>query len=165
MANISEYHASHIARVEVSFFLTARDLDPTEVSESIGLRADKMARRGDPRRNCKGEPITPHSEGLWMITTEGNVTSKDINDHIHFLLELLLPHRNTICELVARLKAETFFDVLWTSDYLYAGTGPQISSNALRGMSDLGASIGFDIYEEAVDSIPAKQPGSNLEND
>ena len=49
------------------------------------------------------------------------------------------------------MKGETFFDVLWTSNYLYAGTGPIISHGGLQGMSDLGASIGFDIYQDEVD--------------
>jgi hypothetical protein len=42
---------------------------------------------------------------------------------------------------------ETFFDVLWKSTYLYAGTGPLIEARHLRGMAELNAGMGFDIYQ------------------
>jgi hypothetical protein len=151
MASINEQHASHIGTVQVSFFLSALDLNPDAISEVTGLNPDKTAKRGDDRRNYKGGQISPHQEGFWMISSEGKVESKDINDHIDFLLALLLPHRATLSQIVWQLKGETFFDVLWTSNYLYAGTGPIISYKSLQGMSDLGASIGFDIYQDEVD--------------
>lgn len=86
-----------------------------------------------------------------MVSSESRVDSKDINDHINALLALLLPHQKRLSQLMDQLNAESYFDVLWTSSYLYAGTGPIISQKALRGMSDLRASIGFDIYEDEVD--------------
>lgn len=151
MSSINEQHASHIGRVQVSFFLSALDLDPNAISEMTRLNPDKTARRGDERRNYKGELVSPHDEGFWMISSEGKVESKDINDHIKFLLALLLPHRKTLSKVIGHMKGEAFFDVLWTSNYLYAGTGPMISHDALQGMSDLGASIGFDIYQDEED--------------
>jgi len=151
MSSINEEHASLIGRVQVSFFLSALELDPELISQMTRLNPDKKAKRGDERKNYKGEVITPHQEGFWMISSEGKVESKDINDHIGYLLALLLPHRSTFSDIVRQMKAETFFDVLWTSNYLYAGTGPIISHESLQGMSDLGASIGFDIYQEEVE--------------
>ena len=151
MADISEHHASHIGRVKVDFSLSALDLDPGAISLVTGLKPDRAAKRGDERRNHKGQLLSPHDEGFWMISSSSRVESKDINDHIDSLLTLLLPHRETFLQVVEQMKGEAFFDVLWTSSYLYAGTGPLISREALRGMSDLGASIGFDIYQDAVD--------------
>ncbi|HKR60079.1 MAG TPA: DUF4279 domain-containing protein, partial [Pyrinomonadaceae bacterium] len=83
MTSINEQHASHIGRVQVSFFLSASDLDPDAISEITGLDPDKTAKRGDQRRNYKGELISPQAEGFWMISSEGKVESKDINDHIN----------------------------------------------------------------------------------
>ena len=151
MSSISEEHASHIGRVQVSFFLSALELDPDAISEITGLNPDKKAKRGDERRNYKGDVITPQKEGFWMISSEGKVESKDICDHIGYLLALLIPHRVALLKIVRQMRGETFFDVLWTSNYLYAGTGPIISHGGLQGMSDLGASIGFDIYQDEVD--------------
>jgi hypothetical protein len=44
-------------------------------------------------------------------------------------------------------EGETSFEVLWESSYLYAGTGPIIDRQNLQGVSQLHASIGFDIYQ------------------
>ena len=152
MPDIDAYHASHIGRVKADFYVSARDLDPNSISQITGLQANRSAKRGQERRNYGGELISPHDEGFWMISSEDRVESKDLNDHIGSLLTLLLPHKETISELLSELKGEAYFDVLWTSNYLYAGTGPLISREVLGGMSDLGASIGFDIYQEEIDA-------------
>jgi hypothetical protein len=151
MDGIDEQHASHIGRVKVDFLLSALDLDPKTITERTGLHPDKSAKRGDERRNYKRDLIAPHDEGFWMLSSEGKVISKDINDHIGLLLGLLLPRRETFLAVVNEMAGEAFFDVLWTSNYLYAGTGPIISREALQGMSELGASIGFDIYQDDED--------------
>jgi hypothetical protein len=151
MDQINEEHASHIGRVKVDFFVSALALEPAKVTEWIGLQPDKMARCGDERRNYKGDLISPHDEGFWMISSKGRVNSKDVNEHIGFLLKVLLPHREKVLHVINEMNGETYFDVLWTSNYLYAGTGPLISRDALQGMSDLGASMGFDIYQDDVD--------------
>ena len=150
MNGISEYHASHIVRVKVDFLVSSYDLDPTAITHLIGLNPDKSAKRGDERKNYKGDLIGPHEEGFWLLSSSGKVTSKDINDHIRGLLKILFPHRNIFLQIVNEMGGETYFDVLWTSNYLYAGTGPVISRDSLRGISELGASMGFDIYQEEV---------------
>jgi len=61
---------------------------------------------------------------------------------------VLLPNQKVILQIIAEMKGETYFDVLWTSNYLYAGTGLVLSHKIVRGMSDSGASIGFDIYQD-----------------
>lgn len=151
MERIDAQHASHIGRVKADFYLSARDLDPGAVSQITGLQPDRTAKRGDERRNYKGDLLSPHDEGFWMISSADRVDSKDVNDHVKSLLAVLLPYRKVFLQIIGELKGETFFDVLWTSNYLYAGTGPVISRDVLQGMSDLGASIGFDIYEDEVD--------------
>ena len=148
MEGINAYHASHIGRVKAEFYLSARDLDPEAVSQITGVQPDRAARRGDERRNYKGDLISPHDEGVWMISSAARVQSKDVNVHLNSLLTVLLPSQKVILQIIAEMKAETYFGVLWTSNYLYAGTGPVLSHEVVRGMSDLGASIGFDIYAD-----------------
>ena len=146
ISDLNEFHASHIGRVMVAFFLSARDLDPNLISQATGLEPDGSAKLGDERRNYVGNLLSPHDEGFWMLSSKGRVESKDINLHINSLLELLLPHQQTFLQVLTEMNGKSYFDVLWTSSYLYAGTGPMIAREMLRGMSDLGASIGFDIY-------------------
>jgi hypothetical protein len=60
--------------------------------------------------------------GLWRLSSEGAVTSKDVNDHFGFLLDRLLPHQAVLRDFAA--TGEGSFIVFWESSYLYAGTGP-----------------------------------------
>ena len=147
--SINELHASHIRRVGVDFYLSSPSLDPGEVTEALSLQPDKSAKRGDERRNYSGNLLSPHEEGFWMLSSKGKVNgkfqSKDINEHIVFLLKLLLPHRESILRFAE--GGETSFSVLWESSYLYAGTGPEIFRECIEGISQLGAGIGFDIYQ------------------
>jgi hypothetical protein len=63
---------------------------------------------------------------------------------------MLLPHRETIHRFAR--NGETYFDVLWESSYLYAGTGPELDRDCITGISQLGAGLGFDIYEIDADA-------------
>jgi hypothetical protein len=147
--SINELHASHIGRIGVDFYLESPTLAPSEVTAALGLQPDKFASRGDARRNYVGTLLSPHQKGFWSLSSKGKVQgdlhSKDINEHLMFLLKLLLPHRENILRFAK--AGETFFDVLWESSYLYAGTGPVISRECIEGIAQLSAGIGFDIYQ------------------
>lgn len=147
--SINELHASHIGRVGVDFYMASPSLNPSEVTAALGIQPDKFASRGDERRNYGGSLLSPHEEGFWLLSSKGKVQgeleSKDIDEHFMFLLKQLLPHRESILRFAE--GGETSFGVLWESSYLYAGTGPIISRECIAGIAQLGADIGFDIYE------------------
>lgn len=143
--SISAEHASHIRKVKVGFIISGHSLNPNIVTERLNIEPDGAAQKGDERLNPLREKLTPHTEGFWRIDTENKVHSKDINEHLHHLLDRLLPHRDQILQFAQ--MGETFFDVLWQSTYLYAGTGPVIDGENLQGIAQLQASIGFDIYQ------------------
>ena len=147
--SINNFHASHIGRVRVNFLIAAPDLNPQEVTAVLGIQPDKVAQRGDERRNAAGALLSPHEGGFWLLSSKGRVDgelhSKDLNQHLMFLLKLLLPHRESILRFAG--SGETYFDVLWESSYLYAGTGPVIRPECIEGIAQLAASLGFDIYQ------------------
>jgi hypothetical protein len=142
---ISDLHASHIRRVKVTFYVFGTDLDPEVVTSSIGVVPCSSAKRGGERRNPAGTPLTPHTKGHWAFSSVPSVTSKDINDHFAKVLSVVLPHVDVLSRFAE--GGETFFDVLWESTYLYAGTGPQIEPCHVQGVASLRAGLGFDIYE------------------
>ena len=142
---MNELHASHIKQVRVGFSISGQSLIPERVTEAIGIQPDHSAHRGDAKRNYHGQIIGTHSESYWVLSTENKVESKDINDHLRYLLSRLLPYRETLLEIAE--GGETYFDVLWKSTYLYAGTGPVIEPDCLRGVAQLEAGMGFDIYQ------------------
>jgi hypothetical protein len=148
--SINKSHASHIGRVNVDFVLFGPDLEPTEVSVALGIQPDSSGRKGDERHAPNGKLIGHENEGWWRIDSTPRlkvtgIARKDINEHLAVLLDLLLPKKEILNQF--RPKAEAFLGVVWTSCYLYAGTGPLIESKHLKGIAALGAGMGFDIYQ------------------
>lgn len=142
---ISESHAAHIRQVHIEFVIESPKLDPKMVTERIGLSPSGTGRKGEQRRNFKGDVVGVEENGWWQLSTKGIVASKDINDHFHFLLDRLLPHRESVLKFAE--GGETYFGVRWESTYLYAGTGPLIDSKSISGVAALVAGMGFDIYQ------------------
>lgn len=147
MNKLNEEHERHIGRVEVSFYISARDLDPDELTKKLQIAPDSQAKRGDEQKNYVGKVVSTHEEGYWMITSKGRIDSKNINDHFEVLFRLLHPIRHLFGCYISELQGETYFDVLWESSYLYAGTGPVLSATVIKKSGDVRASIGFDIYQ------------------
>jgi len=143
--DLNPSYESHIVKVAVAFEPTAPDLDPDDLSRILNVKPDDSAKPGDERRNYAGDLLAPHQEGWWKLSTEGKVQSKDINAHFNYLLDILLPHKEEILKLIA--NGETYFNVVWKSTYLYAGTGPIIERECINGIAALNAEIGFDIYQ------------------
>jgi hypothetical protein len=92
-------------------------------------------------------PVSTH--GFWSVSSQGRVeaglAAKDVNEHLRYLLRVLLPAREAILKFAH--GGETYFDVLWESSYLYAGTGPEIAGDCIAGIYQLNAGLGFDIYQ------------------
>ncbi|QEL15117.1 DUF4279 domain-containing protein [Limnoglobus roseus] len=143
---ISDFHASHIRRVRVTFTVSAPELDPTEVTRRMGLTPSQSNRRGEERRHPRsGATLEPYLVGCWTVSSTPAIDSKDVNDHFRWLLDRLLPGQAVILPLAT--EGETYFDVLWESTYLYAGTGPLLDAECLAGVAALNAGMGFDIYQ------------------
>jgi len=143
--SVNPLYEAHIREVAVDFDLTAPGLDPDAVSSEIGVAPSQSARRGDERSSFTGHLLDPHDEGWWQLSSRGAIESRDANDHFHYLLTRLLPHRDYICQVAK--DGRTYFGVLWKSTYLYAGTGPMLARDCIAGVSRLKAEIGFDIYQ------------------
>ena len=142
---LNPHHEAHIRGVAVTFSVSAPDLDPDAVTVATGLQPDRQARRGDERRNRAGKLLGFEQEGWWALGTRGKLDSKDVRVHFHYLHAQLLPHAALIRAFAE--GGETYFDVVWKSTYLYAGTGPIFDADSIRGIAELGAGMGFDIYQ------------------
>jgi len=138
-------YEDHIGRVRVGFILSAPALAPDDVTALVGLEPSHSALHGGERKNFRGDVLGTEDEGYWRYDSHPSITSKDVNDHIRYLLSLLLPHRDGL-RLIAR-DVVAYFDVLWESSYLYAGTGPVLDQDCVAGIAALSAGIGFDIYQ------------------
>ena len=148
MGDLNELYLSHIGRVCAGFVISAKDLDPSVLTLNTQIQPSSSAKFGDEAHDYRGRPLfRTHDEGFWRISSDNLVVSKDVNDHCTYLLDLLLPHNDLILTTLREVTGEAYFDILWESSYLYAGTGPILSKEVIKGASLLNASIGFDIYQ------------------
>ncbi len=147
---LDKNYASQIGTVHVDFELSSPSLDPSVVTATLGILPDRSWNLGEEPLTANGKAkLAPREDGLWVLSSENKIQGdesvvKDINDHLHYLLDRLLPYQKPIQEFAK--DGDIFFDVLWTSRRLFAGDGPQISKQCLAGIAALGADIGFDIY-------------------
>jgi hypothetical protein len=149
MSDLSEFEASTILAVRVAFSLIGPKLIPCEITSRVGVTPDFTIEAGAPWLNPLGQQIGVHETGLWGISSARRVQSKDINDHLQYLLGRLLPRKRILCELTAENQA--YFDILWKSRYLNAGAGLRLDPEWVSGIAALKASLRFDIYQQAAD--------------
>jgi hypothetical protein len=123
---LNPLHAAHIGRVAVTLSFTMPGEDAAAVGRALDLPGDVDGER-------------------WMIRSVPSVESNDLNDHLRFLLAHTLPHRERLHDVTE--GGEVYADVLWESSYLYAGTGPVLAPDVIQGLGQLGATLGFDIYQ------------------
>jgi hypothetical protein len=127
----------------VSFRLGGDRLAPEAVERATGLVADFAAAKGDVRRSSTAREIRQRT-GVWLVTSEGRVESTSVERHLIYVLEKVEPAKEELLA-VAREQGLTadFFC------YCVSATGhggPEIGADTLRRISELGASLGFDLY-------------------
>ena len=137
---ISEFHASTIIEVSVSFGFTEFSCDPSVITATLGVEPDIITIAGAPRVLKSGHEVkTPHS--TWCIRS--GIISKDVNDHLRDLLLQIQSMNNSF----SKDWGEPFFNVLWKSNYLYAGNGPYYEPDVLSEIGKLNCAIYQDIYQ------------------
>lgn len=125
-----------------TFRLFHEQLDPSRISERLGLEPTSQQRRGehlhpDPRHDV------PAMVGGWFLSTGTKVDSKDIRRHIDWLVEMLGPRR----EQLEQLREEgVHMDVhcYWGSAAGHGG--PTLSAAQMEQLARLGLDVWFDVY-------------------
>lgn len=105
---ISDFHASHVRRVRVTFCIASTDMDPRRVSELLGVYPSKTVQRGDERRNAAGHIVGTEDQAHWCLSTRGAVESKDINEHFRYLQAQLPITREVLEPVGANYQASIY---------------------------------------------------------
>ena len=125
-----------------SLCVYADSLDPTQITDRLGLRPTQSFLRGDPitthRRRYGGHPT-----GGWLLRSRDELQSEDLAAHVAWLLQRIMPAAESIRGLVA-----DGFDVaiICVVSGRPGGGGPTVEPNALRDIAALGVPVDFDIY-------------------
>lgn len=82
---------------------SGEDLDPDSISRLIDLNSSSSNRRGDPMaRPRPGRPTPLARRGGISYSTYRSIVSDDINDHLRYLLNAVLPVADQLKKLVER---------------------------------------------------------------
>lgn len=124
------------------------DLDPTTVTERLGIEPSKVQRRGVVRP-IMGVPKQAPLNG-WFLDSEGHIESRDTRRHIDWLLDRV---EGKAAALEALVESGARVDICcpWVSRSGHGG--PCLSPAQLRRLADLGIEFWFDLYDHPVDTL------------
>lgn len=129
-------------QVKATFRIMGASLNPDKVSTLLGISPDDSHRRGDPRRNKAGvAQYAPFSEGIWQLYSCEKST--DVEAHLTEIINRFKGKDRALLELQAMGCRIDIFLGLIGIDGNY---GFSVSRRSLEALSQLGVSIGFDVY-------------------
>jgi len=140
MSGDDEYEDDYAtcSRTQASLRIIHDDLDPEEITRQLGTQPSWSWRKGEPR----GKGKRPSHIGIWGLSTEKYVESRDLRRHLDWLISQMSGKEETFAQLRARgYRLDVF--CLWQSR---GQGGPTISPKNMRGLGALGLELGIDIY-------------------
>jgi hypothetical protein len=115
-------------KTHVCFGLRAENLDPTRISDTLGLQPTHAFAKGDihiisPARQA----LRPW--GVWQLRTDSNGSDK-IDVHLVEMLKLLEPRNDIIAELRNQMGLQALLKIFWRETSVLVGL--TISAELLR---------------------------------
>lgn len=111
---------------------------PSVITGVLGLQPTFQASVGD----IFPKGTKPRTEGLWSISTQGQVRSSDLEEHIAVLLRKLSPEFRSLIPAECRCEIQC----VWRSATGHGG--PTLSATLLGQLSALGITLDFDFYSD-----------------
>jgi hypothetical protein len=116
-------------------------LEPEEISRRLALEPTDRACRGDQATSPSGK-IRTAPTGRWILETQGQVDSTDLEQHVAWLLDRLEVTGIVPTTLPGVSQADVF--CYWVS--ATGNGGPEFSPQTLARLARLQLTLGFDIY-------------------
>jgi len=149
-----------IDKIEISLGFGAENLDPHEVTATIGLSPSHSYKRGDEYQSRGGHMIR-RPWGLWQYSTSGRVPSNSVEDHARFLWDQLRTRRAAIEKV--RSQPGVYCDLrIWleVSDCVASFALP---SEILLGLCSLCQDVNLSIITTPPeDRSKAAPPGNRM---
>jgi hypothetical protein len=118
------------------------DLDPDSVTRTLGIEPTRVQVKEQPSTNRFGGVRVPEIGG-WLLSTEGQVTSRDVRRHLLWLLDKLAGSDHSLgCLRMAGCRIDVF--CFWLSAEGHGG--PTLSPEIMKRLGELGLEVGFDVY-------------------
>jgi Domain of unknown function (DUF4279) len=123
---------------ECSFEIAARDLDPARVSALFCVEPDRAFRRGD-----QSVGKARHFQGVWAISSSSRVKLPDPREHLEFIVNFAIEHKNEIQELRKTIDVKVGIRLLWEFEdaTLVFGLKHEKFSNLVNVIDWIGFSV------------------------
>jgi len=132
---------------DVSFRIIDENLNHLEITKMLSIIPEIAYNKGDPNIiiSKKGKIInsSSHSAGLWSIKST-LVETSPFEDHLNYLLKMLMSLKDKLNELHSRGYKMDFFCGLFTNENIHSGF--EINSNILYNMGILNIKLSICIY-------------------
>lgn len=125
--------------IRVSFDISGKNVDPEALTKLTKITPDNTQ-----------APNDPDEISSWSVLSDHRVESNDINQHIAYLLSILLPHKDAL--LKAAIDGSIGFAILLCYGGKLSGNfttvANTLSAESINGINKFNASVGFDVILE-----------------
>ena len=116
---------------------------PDQITDLLGIQPTMTNVAGDKVKHVRGSVRTVKYSG-WFLSTENYVVSKDVRQHIDWLIEKIRPHRDALKSIQEMSDMKITLKCVWLS--LLGHSGPVLWPEQMRALADLDLECSFDIY-------------------
>lgn len=126
------------------------EMHPDNVSKLLGIEPTQKNIVGEKISNSRGRSREIRLSG-WFLSSESHVQSKDLRDHIDWLLRKVTPAITGLKQLQHTENVTMTLCCVWRSRYGHSG--PVLWPEQMRAISDLDLECSFDIYFDSIESV------------
>jgi len=106
-------------QVDVSFSLRSELLVPNEVTMRLGIQPSRAFAKGESYQRRTG--VRQHPWGLWVLSTEGKLSTNIAKDHAEYLANILEPKRAVISSYLEDPNYIVSIRIDWQTKYAEGG--------------------------------------------
>ncbi len=118
-------------------------MHPDEVSEILILEPTQQNNLGETITNSLGRTRVI-KQAAWYLSSELYVQSKDIREHLNWILEKINPSEIGLKQLQCNENVKMSLCCVWCSKYGHGG--PVLWPEQMKNISNLNLECSFDIY-------------------
>ena len=137
-----------------TFRVIGEVLEPDDVTRALGVQPSQALRRDQLVPTAT--QVRRQDTGVWLLKSEGMISSTSLERHLIFLLDQLEPGAAALNELRHSQGLTTDFFCFWMSATGHGG--PIFSAEIMQRVAGVGAELGIDFYGGVEDDEEDLQP-------
>ncbi|HEY3974962.1 MAG TPA: DUF4279 domain-containing protein [Candidatus Sulfotelmatobacter sp.] len=148
-------------RTAATLRISTGAVHPEKVTELLGVNPTRVTILGErgPVNSVGIARVGKHN--VWLLVSEGVVTSKDLRRHIDWIIDTVYPSKEALLRLQELPEVKMDVSCVWWSRY--GDGGPTLWPEQMSHLVELNLeiSIAFSFYgDEAEPDVPGKKNGA-----